>query len=110
MIKLSNCKELNWYDHYDILDSIDNIKYDRAVKYLRILNKAAVKIEGNKCLGDFIVIHSSTKEVNSFQVSYFNNNNGNIIAIGDTHINRSSKSDLLKFKEIILKHFKNIIK
>lgn len=67
MIKISNCKELNPFDHYDILEKIDN---KQICKLLNEINNKTVKLQGHT---NTYIIHPSTKEADKIQCSIFYN-------------------------------------
>lgn len=69
MIKLSNCKELNYFDHYDILEYLDNKQLNSI--YNKLKNYSTVKLQSIKYKDNYCIIHKSAKKLNTIQVSYF---------------------------------------
>lgn len=73
MIKISNCRELDVFDHMDLLEIMQN----KAVKLFCEKNNINVdstcKFELDK--KHFAILHKSSKKYNTFQLSYFDNNN-----------------------------------
>lgn len=66
MIKCTNCRELNWFDHDEILNKVDNILLNR---FMRKLKGTTVKLSSKY---DYCIIHKSTKK-DCYQISYFDN-------------------------------------
>lgn len=73
MLKISDCKELDPFDHFIALEFLQ----DKAVKLFCKKNNINVdttcKFELDK--KHFVILHKSSKKNSTFQLSYFDNNN-----------------------------------
>ena len=72
MIKISDCKELDVFEHFELLEIMQN----KAVKLFCEKNNIN---EGSTCKFEldkkhFAILHKSSKKHNTFQLSYFDNN------------------------------------
>lgn len=72
IIKLSICKKLNYFEHYNILEYIENNQLN---KFLSNLGEFS-SLELHHCCEDelYVIIHPSTKNSGMFQVTYFDRN------------------------------------
>lgn len=77
MIKLNECKELNYFEHYSILERIEVKQMENIINKYDLTNNSAIELKDNK--NNIIIIHPSTK-IDGIQVSYFDNN---LNAVGD---------------------------
>ena len=73
MLKISNCRELDVFEHIDLLEIMQN----KAVKLFCEKNNINV---GSTCKFEldkkhFAILHKSSKKDNTFQLSYFDDNN-----------------------------------
>ena len=69
MIKLSNCKELNYFDHYEILEYLSNKQLNSL--YNKLKNYTTIKLQSIKYNDSYCIIHKSAKKQNTIQLSYF---------------------------------------
>ena len=73
MIKINDCKELDPYDHFIALEFLQNKAINLFCKKNKINNNSTCKfLLDNK---HFAILHKSSKKNNTFQLSYFDNNN-----------------------------------
>lgn len=72
MIKIKDCKELDIYDHIELLEIEQEKAVDLFIRKNNIKEKSTCKFEiDNK---HFVILHKSSKKSNTFQLSYFDNN------------------------------------
>lgn len=61
--------ELNYFDHYEILEKLENRLLNKIIETLKINKNSTIKIKlDNK---HYIIIHKSSKKADQIQVSYF---------------------------------------
>lgn len=72
MIKLNECKELNYFEHYSILERIEIKQTENIINKYDLGNNSVIELKDNK--NNTIIIHPSTKIDGIIQVSYFDNN------------------------------------
>lgn len=72
MIKLNECKELNYFEHYSILERIEIKQMENIINKYNLTNNSAIELKNNK--NNTIIIHPSIKIDGIIQVSYFDNN------------------------------------
>ena len=95
MIKISECKELNYYDHYELLTYFENKELNKI--YDKIKEYKTIEFQSKSRKNDFCIIHKSSKKDNTIQISYFDNKG----AYADKEVN--SYKDAL---ELIYKSYK----
>lgn len=90
MLKVTNCKELNPFDHCNIIEHIEN---KRINNLLNLINNKTVKLTYKHNNKQYVIIHKCTKEnnINKIQCSYFKND----IAISD--IVRDTYRDIIEY-------------
>ena len=71
MTKLKDCKELNYFDHYEILTYLENKKLNKI--YETIKSYSTIQLQSKHYKDNIVIIHQSSKKVNMIQVSYFDN-------------------------------------
>ena len=71
MIKINECKELNPFDHLYILEHIENIQLDTLFNKLK--NYTTIKLQSKAYQNNYCIIHTSSKKLNTIQLSYFDN-------------------------------------
>lgn len=71
MLKISECKELNYYDHYEILTYLENKELNKL--YGTIKDYTTIKLQNKSCKNDYCIIHKSAKKADTIQLSYFDN-------------------------------------
>ena len=82
MIKINDCKELDPYDHFIALEFLEYKAVKLFCKKNKINNNSTCKfLLDNK---HFAILHKSSKKNNTFQLSYFDNNN---VAYSDKEFN-----------------------
>ena len=69
MIKINNCKQLNPFDHFIALEFLENKAVKLFCEKNKINNNSTCKFELDK--KHFVILHKSSKKVNTYQVSYF---------------------------------------
>lgn len=70
MTKLATCKELNYFDHYNILTNIDNRHINNM---LNLIDNKTCKLTNKHNSSRYIIIHPCSKQANAIQCSYFDN-------------------------------------
>ena len=73
MLKISDCRELDVFDHMDLLEIMQNKAVKLFCKKNSINEYSTCKFELDK--KHFAILHKSSKKNNTFQLSYFDNNN-----------------------------------
>ena len=73
MLKISECKELDIFEHMDLLEIMQNKAVKLFCKKNNINEDSACKFELDK--KHFAILHKSSKKYNTFQLSYFDDNN-----------------------------------
>lgn len=68
-MRLSFCRELNYFEHFDILEKIENDKLDLFLK--KVGDFSSIKLINPKRPNLYVIIHECSKTPNSFQISYF---------------------------------------
>jgi len=68
MLKLKECKKLNWFEHYEILEHLENKQIN---KILEKIKGNTIQLVNNKNNRLYCIIHKSTKKNNIYQISYF---------------------------------------
>lgn len=68
MLKISNCKQLNPFDHLYIIEKIDDNKIN---KILKVINNHTAKLQDGT---NTYIIHPCTKQANKIQCSIFYKN------------------------------------
>lgn len=71
-MKISLCKELNYYDHYDILEKIEKDKFIKFLSKIGFFTSLTLHKLNRRDL--YVIIHPCSKKKNYFQVSYFDSN------------------------------------
>lgn len=71
MIKISDCKELNYYDHYEILTYLENKELNKIYNNIKQFN--TIKLQNKSRKNDYCIIHKSSKKADTIQLSYFDN-------------------------------------
>lgn len=71
-MKLAICKELNYFEHYDILEYIENKQLNFFLNKVGIFSALELHHYNNTDL--YVLIHPCPKVKNKFQVSYFDKN------------------------------------
>ena len=61
--------ELNYFDHYEILEKLENRLLNRIIETLKINKNSTIKIKLDS--KHYIIIHKSSKKVDQIQLSYF---------------------------------------
>ena len=69
MIKINDCKELDLFNHFIALEFLQNKAVNLFCKKNKINNNSTCKFELDK--KHFAILHKSSKKINSYQVSYF---------------------------------------
>jgi len=84
MLKVTNCKELNPFDHCNIIEHIEN---KRITSLLNLINNKTVKLTYKHNINKYVIIHRCTKEnsINKIQCSYFINNEPISDIVRDTY-------------------------
>ena len=73
MLKISNCRELDIFEHMDLLEIMQNKAAKLFCKKNNINEESTCKFELDK--KHFAILHKSSKKNNTFQLSYFDHNN-----------------------------------
>lgn len=71
-MKLSLCRKLNYFEHYDILEYLENNKLNEFLNSLGVFSSLKLYHYCKKEL--YVIIHPSTKRNNMFQITYFDDN------------------------------------
>lgn len=71
MIKISDCKELNYYDHYEILTYLENKELNKI--YNKLKEYKTIQFQNKSRKNYFCIIHQSSKKADTIQLSYFDN-------------------------------------
>ena len=73
MLKISECRELDVFDHMDLLEIMQNKAVKLFCEKKNINERSTFKFELDK--KHFAILHKSSKKNNTFQLSYFDKNN-----------------------------------
>ena len=68
MLKLKECRELNWFEHYEILDHLENKQVNNILAGVK---GNTIQLVNNKNNRLYCIIHKSTKKDNIYQISFF---------------------------------------
>lgn len=72
MLKLKQCRELNYYDHYNILENLALKNINALIKKFNIGNNTSFTIESNT--GRKVIFHPSSKRSGIIQATFIDNN------------------------------------
>ncbi|PWX25743.1 hypothetical protein CYK95_12715 [Clostridium perfringens] len=66
-----NLKSLNWIEHYEILDYLEKKKVNKILNRYKGIDIFRLEHKHNNSL--FVIVHKSTKKINHYQASFFDN-------------------------------------
>lgn len=89
MIKIVECKQLNWIEHYEALKMLENKQVNKVITSNNITENSTIEL----LLKDSrtVIIHKSSKKYNMYQVSFFDK----IGAISDKEVSNIKNALLL---------------
>jgi hypothetical protein len=71
MIKINACKELNPIEFCETLDYFYNKKVDNTIDQYKLTNNNTIELQSKKWDDVKVIIHNSTKKLDTIQLSYF---------------------------------------
>lgn len=68
-MKISECRELNYYDHGPIIDRVENIRISKMMNEIEKFE--VVRLQHRRRKYRNVVIHKCVKEYGKYQMTYF---------------------------------------
>lgn len=95
-LKEKQCRELNYYNHYNILENLALKNIDSLIKKFNIGNNTSFTIESNT--GRKVIFHPSSKRSGIIQATFIDNNK----PIGDREFTsmREAMNDIIGLNKI----------